>query len=73
MHFKKIVISSLLSIGLLSIANAQRAEIGVNGGGSGYIGDLNQFNPLKISGINAGAFAKINFDPHWGLGLHVNY
>ena len=37
------------------------------------MGDLNQFNPVKISGLNAGVFGKINFDPHWGLGLHLNY
>jgi len=73
MQYKKIILSFLLVIGLVPVLYAQRAEIGVNAGGSGYIGDLNQFNPLKISGLNAGIFGKINFDPHWGLGLHYNY
>ena len=73
MQYKKLILSFYLLIGLLPIAYAQRAEVGVNAGGAGYMGDLNQFNPLKISGLNAGIFTKINFDPHWGLGLHYNY
>ncbi len=71
MQFKKLILSVVLFASLLPVY-AQRAEIGINGGGSGYIGDLNQFNPLKISGSNLGIFAKINLDPHWGIGLHVN-
>ncbi|MES2653847.1 MAG: DUF6089 family protein [Bacteroidota bacterium] len=73
MQYKKLILSCFLSIGLLSFAYAQRAEIGVNAGGAGYIGDLNQFNPLKISGLNGGIYGKINFDPYWGLGFHYNY
>lgn len=72
MHYKKIILSVFLLLYFLP-TYAQRAEVGINGGGSGYIGDLNQFNPLKISGLNVGAFAKINLDPHWGIGLHINY
>ncbi|WP_316787238.1 DUF6089 family protein [Pedobacter frigiditerrae] len=52
---------------------AQQVEVGINAGGASYLGDLNQYNPVKISGIAAGAFAKLNFDPHFGLGLHYNY
>ena len=73
MQYKKLILLFSVLIGLLQIAFAQRAEVGINAGGAGYMGDLNQFNPLKISGLNAGIFAKINFDPRWGLGLHYNY
>ena len=73
MQYKKLILSWLLSIGLLYSAYAQRPEIGINAGGAGYMGDLNQFNPLKISGINAGIYGKLNFDPYWGLGLHYNF
>lgn len=73
MQYKKLIFSFFLLLSLVPIANAQRAEIGINAGGSGYIGDFNQYNPLKISGLNAGVYGKINFDPYWGLGLHVNY
>ena len=59
--------------GIVFSAYGQRFEIGANAGGAGYIGDLNQFNPLKISGLSAGAYAKINFDPYWGVGVHYNY
>lgn len=48
-------------------------EIGVNGGGAGYIGDLNQNNLLQVSGISAGAFVKRNFTDYLGLRLQYNY
>jgi len=48
-------------------------EIGISGGGAGYIGDLNQNNLLKISGFNAGIFAKRNFNAHLGLRINYNY
>ena len=48
-------------------------EIGVSGGGAGYIGDLNQNDLLKISGFNAGIFAKRNFNSHLGLRVNYNY
>jgi len=73
MQYNKLFIPFLLLIFWLTSANAQRAEVGINAGGAGYMGDLNQNNPLKISGISAGAFARINFDPYWGLGLHYTY
>lgn len=73
MQYKKLILFVLFLVSFLPITNAQRAEIGVNAGGAGYIGDLNQLNLLKLSGKNLGVFAKINFDPHWGLGLHFNY
>ena len=52
---------------------AQTYEVGITGGGAGYIGDLNQTSTLKLSGISAGAFVKMNLDPYWGLGIHYNY
>ncbi len=73
MRYKKLVLSLLFFFGLLSTVSAQRAEVGIDAGGAGYMGDLNVNNPLKISGISAGIFAKINFDPYWGLGLYYTY
>ncbi|WP_199141038.1 DUF6089 family protein [Pedobacter sp. ASV12] len=61
----------LLSFGMAALA--QRFEVGAHAGGSSYMGDLNQYNPVKISGIEAGAFVKLNFNPHLALGLHYNY
>jgi len=52
---------------------AQTFEVGAMGGGAGYLGDLNQNSPLKVSGINAGAFVKMNLDPYWVIGVHYNY
>jgi opacity protein-like surface antigen len=56
-----------------SLLFAQQVELGASLGGASYQGDLNLYNPVKISGISAGAFAKLNFDPHWGLGFHYNF
>jgi opacity protein-like surface antigen len=73
MVFRKITF--LLSFILLFIIKspAQVWEIGGNAGASGYMGDLNQTNPIKISGIYGGAFVKANIDPYWSFGLHYNY
>jgi hypothetical protein len=54
-------------------AKAQVLEVGAIVGGSGYLGDLNQNKPLKISGISAGAFVKANINPYWAFGLHYTY
>lgn len=73
MRYKKLGLFFLLSFGLISTAFAQRAEVGIDLGGAGYMGDLNVNKPLKISGASAGVFAKINFDPYWGVGLYYTY
>ncbi len=73
MYCKKIFLSILITIFFVLTGFAQRAEIGIITGGSGYIGDLNQNNLFKISGITAGAFAKLNFTQFIGLGMHYNY
>jgi len=54
-------------------AKAQVFEIGAVAGGAGYLGDLNQNKPLKISGISAGVFVKANINPYWAFGLHYTY
>jgi hypothetical protein len=56
-----------------SLTYAQVLEVGVVGGGAGYIGDLNQDNNFKISGVSAGAFLKANLNPYWAIGFHYNY
>lgn len=53
----------------ISFAQAQTWEIGVTGGGMGYIGDLNQNNYLKINDPAFGFQIKRNFDSYWSLKL----
>lgn len=57
----------------VSSACAQTFEIGLMGGGAGYIGDLNQDKPLKLSGLSLGGYAKMNIDPYWAVGVHYTY
>jgi opacity protein-like surface antigen len=55
-----------------SLLFAQQVEIGGSLGGSSYLGDLNQYNPVKISGLSGSLFLKNNFTPHWGVGFHLS-
>jgi hypothetical protein len=70
-------VATLFFVVILVVSNrpikAQTFEIGAAAGGAGYLGDLNQNNPLKISGISAGAFVKMNLDRNWVLGAHYYY
>jgi hypothetical protein len=52
---------------------AQTWEVGGFVGGAGYMGDLNQNNPLKISGVSAGVFIKRNFDGYLSAKLQYNF
>ena len=53
--------------------HAQTWELGVSAGGSGYMGDLNPRNPLKISGPSVGAFVKRNFNQYLSAKINYNY
>ncbi|WP_316800126.1 DUF6089 family protein [Pedobacter frigidisoli] len=59
--------------GEISRAQEGTWELGLMGGGAGYMGDLNQNNPLQISGFSAGAYAKRNFNQYLGVRLNYNY
>lgn len=61
----------LLLLFLSLSLHAQTWEVGGFAGGSGYMGDLNQNNPVKVSGIALGAFVKRNFDGY--LSARLNY
>jgi hypothetical protein len=54
-------------------AQAQTWEIGGAAGGAGYMGDLNQYNPFKFSGLAGGVFVKRNFNPYLGLKAGFTY
>lgn len=72
----KLFILILLFIGSHSFAQMQSVgtwELGISGGGAGYMGDLNQNNPLKISGFSAGIYGKRNFNQYVGVRLNYTY
>ncbi|MCZ4245666.1 DUF6089 family protein [Pedobacter punctiformis] len=75
MSLNKPILIILFFLCSARFVQAQEAtwEIGLAGGAAGYMGDLNQNNPLQISGISAGIFAKRNFNPYLGLRLQYNY
>jgi hypothetical protein len=63
----------ILLIFLSNNLKAQTWEFGGSFGGAGYMGDLNQTNPVKISGIAFGGFVKRNFDGYWSAKLNYTY
>jgi uncharacterized protein DUF6089 len=63
----------LLLLSLSVSLRAQTWEIGGSVGGSGYLGDLNPNNPIKVSGIAAGVFVKRNFDGYFSAKLNYTY
>jgi hypothetical protein len=73
MRYKLPLFFLLIFFGLSFALRAQVLEVGIGGGGAGYIGDLNQNNYFKISGVSAGAYVKANLDPYWAVGFHYNY
>jgi len=52
---------------------AQTWELGLGGGGSAYMGDLNQYNPVKISGFAASGFVQRNFNRYFSVKLAYTY
>ncbi|MDB4903011.1 MAG: hypothetical protein JWQ63_2292 [Mucilaginibacter sp.] len=63
----------ILLIFLSSELKAQTWEIGGSFGGAGYMGDLNETNPVKVSGISFGGFVKRNFDGYLSAKLNYTY
>jgi len=74
MSLKKLLTLILFLIGHhIVLAQEGNWELGVMGGGAGYMGDLNQNNPLKVSGFSAGVYGKYNFNQYFGARLNYHY
>lgn len=52
--------------------HGQRYEIGVIGGATGYMGDLNMTDPFYFRQYGGGIFVKRNFNPTWGIKASAN-
>lgn len=66
-------VSFLLLIFISVNLHAQTWEIGGFAGGSAYMGDLNQNNPVKISGIALGGFVKRNFNGYFSAKINYTF
>lgn len=73
MPYTRVIFFIIISLLGISSAQAQTFELGLAGGGAGYIGDLNQDKPFEVSGMSAGGYIKLNVNPYWAVGLHYNY
>lgn len=68
------IIMLIIASGLLvAKTHAQQWEIGIQGGASGYMGDLNPENPLAYNDWTAGLLVKYNFNHTWGLRANFAY
>lgn len=65
---KQLLVALLLVAGIQS-AWAQKYDVGVNLGLSGYMGDLNQRNPLAFNRGGFGITLRKNFNPDFSLKL----
>ena len=51
----------------------RRSELGINGGGMNYLGDLNGQSMLGKLSVAAGGVYRINFDNRWSMCLGASY
>ncbi|RDC55022.1 hypothetical protein DU508_17860 [Pedobacter chinensis] len=68
-----LIILFFITCGQISRAQQGNWELGLMAGGAGYMGDLNQNNPLQISGFSAGVYGKRNFNQYLGVRLNYHY
>ncbi|MFH1298035.1 MAG: DUF6089 family protein [Bacteroidota bacterium] len=57
------------SVFFVSAGSAQDMEIGIFGGGSYYLGDVNPSNHFKGTQVAYGVLARYNFDSRWAVKL----
>jgi len=63
---KTLSICMLISLFSL-VVNAQRHELGVFGGTSYYIGDINPKKHFAQTNFAFGGIYRYNFNPHWAI------
>lgn len=72
---KAIRLICLFLFASVSVAFAQKWEIGVNSGVSGYVGDFNPYKvyPTANMKYSGGIFGSYKIKPHVGIRLNANY
>lgn len=66
---------SILTLSTLLWGNAyaQQWEVGVHGGATGFMGDVNPDNPFYLKNAGGGFFVKRNLNSTWGVQLGYSY
>ncbi|QNL50002.1 outer membrane beta-barrel protein [Olivibacter sp. SDN3] len=67
---KKTLFVCLLLSGCITNVSAQDWELGLGGGMSGYMGELNQDNPLNINDWTIGLLIRKNLSRHWAVRMN---
>src|SRR5690606_404700 len=70
---KKVLLFSLIVAAIPFGLKAQEWEFGALAGTSGYMGDINQHNPIQFNDWALGAMVKYNINPTWGMKFNYSY
>ncbi len=68
-YMKKITLIIIMIIGAYSVQAQKTMEVGLFGGGSYYIGDLNPATPFRLTKPAYGLVARLNLDSRWAIKL----
>ena len=70
-YFGRSVIPAFLLFILVQSAQSQDMEVGIFGGGSYYIGDLNPVKPFQNTQLSYGLLARYSLDTRWAFRVAV--
>ena len=73
MKHKSFIIKSILFLLLPMMGSAQYLELGFNGGGSNFIGDVGPYRVDLPRGYHGGILARYNFNRYWSIRFQGNY
>ncbi len=72
MNYNRFIIN-ILVLCLPLFLKGQYLEVGVNGGGSNFLGDVGNYGFDIPRGFHAGGLIRYNFNEHWSVRLNANY
>lgn len=72
MKHKHFIIKIVLCV-LPLMSFGQYLELGINGGGSNFLGDVGNYGIDIPRGFHAGGLLRYNFNNHWSVRLNGNY
>ena len=72
-RFRRSWITTLLCVMLFHYGMSQDLDVGLSGGGSYYLGDLNPGMHFKNTGISFGALVRYNIDTRWAVKIAGMY
>jgi hypothetical protein len=69
LRYYKGLLAGFVLLLLVSFSNAQNLELGLFGGGSYYVGEMNSWFHFNKTQLAYGAIARLNINPRWAVRL----